>query len=112
MFARLTRWLYDLLIPRDAFEVSLMADLTTAQKAPLIITDSNGTDIGVPAVLTSDNPAVATFTGNEGDEHVFIIANSAGQATFTATEAGMTGTLTVTVEDAPLTMTLGAPEAK
>lgn len=85
-----------------------MATLTTAQKAPLIVTDENGNDIDA-------NHRVATVEGTAvilDNAGVYVYGQEPGTASITVTSAGQTGTLEVIVTPAPLTVTLGPVEAK
>jgi hypothetical protein len=82
-----------------------MADPNTAQKAQLTVTDSNGADL-LTNVNLSVNPAGIVDLQIQGD-HYFAFGIAVGTATITATFLGSSGTLEVSVTEAPLTLTLG-----
>lgn len=85
-----------------------MATLTTAQKAPLVVTDANGNEIDANhRLVTVEGTAVAV--DNSG---IYVYGQEAGTANITVTSAGQVGTLEVTVTPAPLSVTLGPVEPK
>jgi hypothetical protein len=91
-----------------------MADLNTAQRAPLTVTTSTGAVVP-PAVWNAGiDPAGIVHIENEGggEGQNYLVADNAGTALVTVTYAGQTGSLEVTVEAGPLTLTLGTPEPK
>lgn len=84
-----------------------MADLNTSQKAPLVVTQADGTPLGSWSVSVADE-SVAVVTDNG-----FAIAGvGAGSTVVTVTSGGQTGTLAVSVDVAPLVVSLGAPVPK
>ena len=85
-----------------------MATLTTAQKAPLIVHDANGTEIDA-----NHRTSIVTGTAVQIDTAgVFVVGITPGTATITVSSGGSTGELEVTVVAAPLAVTLGTPEPK
>lgn len=86
----------------------MAATLTTSQKAPLIVKTEAGADIDANHRSTSiQGTAVILDTAG-----LYVYGAEPGTATITVTSAGQVGTLEVLVTAAPLTVTLGAPEAK
>lgn len=88
-----------------------MSDLTTAQRAPILV---DGSALPSGNSVTSSDSAVVTpanVTTPEGSK-VYAVANAPGTAVITVTVGGRSGTLAVSVTEAPLTITLGAPEPK
>ena len=85
-----------------------MATLTTAQKAPLIVTDANGNEIDANhRAVSVEGTAVIVDTAG-----IYVYGVVSGTATLTVTAAGQTGTLEIVVTPAPLTVTLGPAEPK
>jgi len=81
-----------------------MAELNTAQKAPIIVTQVDGT----PATITSsgvDDPAVGGIQQVNGD--LFLVAKGVGSANLHINSGAQTGVLPFTVTAAPLVITLG-----
>jgi hypothetical protein len=89
-----------------------MADLTSAQKAALIVETSEGgwTD-----------PAQRVYTLSEGapfhiepvgNDHAFVVADAPGSGTILVSCGGESGSIEVSVTAAPLIVTLGTPVAK
>lgn len=91
-----------------------MADLTTAEKAPLIV-ESAGVDILNQFSVTNQaaiaDAGVVGFGGLDGDQHLLIVGLTAGSQVIevegNGAYSGQTGSITVAVADAPLTLTLG-----
>ena len=79
-----------------------MADITNAQKAPILL---DGTPPPPEALLSVSNAHVAVADG-------FVVGQSAGDVTLTAQLAGRTGTLDIHVVDEPIVVTIGTPEPK
>jgi hypothetical protein len=46
------------------------------------------------------------------NDHPYVVADAAGSGTIEVTAGGQTGTITVAVSAAPLTVILGTPEPK
>ena len=92
-----------------------MAQLTTAQKAPLVVTDP-ATGLEVPdaelvGFVTVDN-AVIAIDATDAD-NLFVLGQIAGSSRVLVNlPDGRAGALTVEVTPAPLVITLGEPEAK
>lgn len=86
-----------------------MADLNTAQRAHLTVTDTFGNELGSGFTATVAGDAVSvSMTGG-----LYIVGQKEGTADVTIDHvSGARGTITVTVEAAPLTLTLDAPVAK
>jgi hypothetical protein len=86
-----------------------MADLNTAQKAHLTVKDTFGNTLGSGFTATVVGDAVSvSMTGG-----LFVVGLKAGTADVTIDHvSGAQGTITVTVEPAPLAITLDAPVAK
>ena len=88
-----------------------MAELTTAQLAPILVT----TQYGLPVPRNSwsasfSDPTVATV--NEAAEPRQLIAVGPGSGTLTVVSGPSSATLDVTVTTAPITVALGDPVAK
>ena len=86
-----------------------MAELNTAQKAPIIVTQVDGT----PAPINSsgvDDPAIGSIQQVGPD--TFLVANGVGSANLHINSGVQTGVLPFTVTAAPLVITLGAPVPK
>lgn len=83
-----------------------MAELTTAQKAP-IYADGELMNPDDGECESSDDTILSVGTA---PGHWFAYGESAGDATITVTRNGRTGTLTVTVTEQPIVVTLGTPE--
>jgi hypothetical protein len=86
-----------------------MADLTNAQKAPLLV-DGEPIDDSHPG-LTSSDPSVATVA-NGGDGNYWVIGQAPGSAVISLSYQARSGSLAVTVSEAPYVLTLGAAEPK
>jgi hypothetical protein len=88
-----------------------MADLNTAQKAPLIITDFYGNPLSATgSTITTDTPGVVQ-SGNINGTY-WLTALAPGDVIVTVSKGGTSGSLPVHVTAAPLTLTLGTPEPK
>lgn len=87
--------------------------LTTAEKAELLVTQA-GASVYPATVVDSPTGIVAfaVVTDTAGVNHFYVEGVAVGTTTLTATYGGSTGTLDVTVTEAPLTLTLGTPEPK
>lgn len=90
-----------------------MADLNTAQKAPLLVTTAAGVVVRAGnQTNTIAGTAIRIVNENGADGTNFIVADEPGTATITTSYSGQTGSLVVTVTAAPLVLTMGAPVAK
>lgn len=85
-----------------------MADLTTAQKAPLLI-DGNPVASNTPGIATSDNDVASV--ANIANQF-WIVGQAPGDANITADFQGRHGVLAVHVSAAPIALSLGTPEPK
>lgn len=85
-----------------------MADLTTATRAPVLV-DNQG--IGSDYDVTSDDPAVGVDIP-PGKSVWYATGDAAGTADVTVSKDGRQGMVTIEVTEAPLAVTLGAPEPK
>ena len=83
-----------------------MAELTTAQKARIIVTDEYGEAAAYEEATFSD-AAVARIEGWPANQN--LVALAPGTGTLTVTKGASVGTLDVTVTAAPLTVALGDP---
>lgn len=89
-----------------------MADLTTAQKAKLITTTADGGWVD-PAARTYTLSADAPFHIHPvANDHPYVVADAPGSGTIDVTANGQTGSITVTITAAPLTVILGPAEPK
>ena len=86
-----------------------MATLTNAEKA-LILVDGESVTPEDAAVSSTANVIASTPVGADG--FVYVQGNLAGVATINVTKDGRSGSVEVTVTDAPLAVTLGTPEPK
>lgn len=84
-----------------------MANLTTAQKAPIIVKQEDGTPLTEWQCDTDDH-GVAVISGNG----FYVSAVAPGTTTLTVTSNGQTGSVPVSVSAAPLVVTLGEPQPK
>lgn len=84
-----------------------MADLTNAQKAQILV---DGEPITEGA--TSTALVIVGVEADAGDGTLYAVGNLAGTAAINVTKDGRNGSLEVLVTDAPLVVTLGAPEPK
>jgi hypothetical protein len=85
-----------------------VADLSNAQKAPLLIGgDAVASD--TPGIASTD-PAIASIAPFDGE--YWVVGQAPGSTTVTASYAGRSGSLEVTVSAEPLVLTLGPAEPK
>ena len=84
-----------------------MAALTTAEKAPLIV---DGDPLTSWDGIVSDDTDVVFIQNIAGV--AYAVSGMAGIATVTVTKNGNSGSVEITVTEAPLDVTLGTPEPK
>jgi len=87
-----------------------MANLTTAQKAELIVTDEYGTPVTGGLDIATGGSQIVAFVPQDGK--MWAVALQPGEATVTVTVGASSGTLDLVVGASPLTITLGEPVAK
>lgn len=86
-----------------------MFTLTTSEKAPLL--DGNDAPLAGATAVSNDN-AIA-YVENQGENLLFVVANSVGTCTVSATRGSETATLDVeVVQAAGFQILLGTPVAK
>lgn len=89
-----------------------MADLTTAQKAPLLV-DGEELVAGTASIFSSDHSVATPQNINTEDGLlVYVVAVGEGTADITVEKDGRSGGVSVTVTEAPLDVSLGTPEPK
>ncbi len=90
-----------------------MATLTTAEKAPLNCSDGPILAGGPYSIGTSAG-GVASFAIGDLGSPVYVVGQTAGEATITVVRLadGATATLDVEVTAGPFTISLGAPVPK
>ena len=93
-----------------------MADLNTAQKAPVTVTTAAGAAVPLNAVTVSVDAggAISWAAGPrpDGTPSIYVVGEHEGTGTLTVQYGNQTGTLTVSVAEAPLSLVLGTPEPK
>jgi hypothetical protein len=87
---------------------TVMADLTTAEKAPILI---DGEHVNADTPMSSTDESVVSIGGDTAGK-AYAIANAAGSSTILAAYGGRSGSLDVTVTAAPLVITLGPAQPK
>lgn len=87
-----------------------MADLNTAQRVPFAVTNPDGSPTTVDGTSCSGTAFTDFHDTTTGQR--YIVGLTAGAGTLTVWKGARTGTLEVTVEDAPLVVTIGTPEPK
>lgn len=85
--------------------------LTTSQKAPIIVTDPSGAEIGHQFLTFAVTPEGPVSLHDQNGQK-FAQGEIAGTVTLSATDGSRSGTLEIAVEDAPLTVTLGPTQPK
>lgn len=88
-----------------------MAALTTAQKAPVTVTDYAGNAVPLNSVQVSVDPSGA-ISWDAPNGVLEVIGQKAGTGTLTVAYNGAVGELVVDVTDAPLVITMGEPVSK
>lgn len=85
-----------------------MAELDNASRAQLLI-DGHDVNSNTPGISSSDT-SVASLADINGK--FYVVGQTPGTATITASVLGRTGSLDVTVTAAPFVLTLGPAEPK
>lgn len=82
--------------------------MDTTQKAPIIVTQPDGTPVtGFTAGVDNGTAFIQALGPN-----VYLVAQAVGSGVLTVTAGAQTGTLPFTITAAPLTVTLGVPIPK
>lgn len=89
----------------------MTANLTTAQKAELHVAQGGVPVTSSYSVSADPQGVVHLLTENDAQNqpHLMVYGDSAGVVTLTATHGTASGSIVVTVAEAPLELTLDAP---
>lgn len=82
--------------------------MTNAERAQVLV-DGDPLPDG-SSTITFTEPNIAGLVAIEGN--IYVTGLAAGETEMTVEKAGRSGSLTVTVTEAPLVVTLGTPEPK